>query len=272
MYLLEDHLSIWEISHRWHDYDPNLTDPTQLPLKVQDSIRSLAHGMNMEDFHLVDSFGHMYWNGRDLPKKNEYIPQKLLKTEIEEEIIGEGLTLETMKLIRMSYEEAGVTADEINEHVEYFDYCQSKLREHSDACEYLTESIKSRTYDKSKLEHYHLDKMEVLNFCIAKDFPPPSFWYTESELKHPPSIGVDFHVNEKKLRPSQMARTLCRAIANTLWNIYPQMNITEMCRHEAIKKYGNGGHYSGKAVRGWITDLDPRPPEEKKGRPPKQGT
>ncbi|WP_288373369.1 hypothetical protein [uncultured Marinobacter sp.] len=37
-----DHLSIWEVAHRWHDQDPNNSDPSALPLPVQDMLRTIT--------------------------------------------------------------------------------------------------------------------------------------------------------------------------------------------------------------------------------------
>lgn len=42
---LTDHLSVWELAHRWHDQDPNTSNPTELPLPVQDTIRFLYKGL-----------------------------------------------------------------------------------------------------------------------------------------------------------------------------------------------------------------------------------
>lgn len=71
-------------------------------------------------------------------------------------------------------------------------------------------------------------------------------------------------------RQSQLDRELCRAIARTLWDEYPQMNITHMARHRSIKLYGNGGQYKLDTLKGWIRDLDPRPEGSKGGRPRKE--
>lgn len=37
-----DRLSIWDISHYWHDFNPLTSSPSQLPLEVQKTIRALA--------------------------------------------------------------------------------------------------------------------------------------------------------------------------------------------------------------------------------------
>src|SRR5882724_1314072 len=35
-------LSVWEVAHRWHGMDPNTSDPKNLPLPVQDTLRALC--------------------------------------------------------------------------------------------------------------------------------------------------------------------------------------------------------------------------------------
>lgn len=40
--IVSDHLSLWEVAHRWHGVDPNKTDASDLPLAVQDSLRYLC--------------------------------------------------------------------------------------------------------------------------------------------------------------------------------------------------------------------------------------
>lgn len=42
LFKLIQELSIWEISHHWHGYSPDKTDPKHLPADVQSSLRLLA--------------------------------------------------------------------------------------------------------------------------------------------------------------------------------------------------------------------------------------
>lgn len=45
-----DHLSIWEIAHRWHDEAPNTSAPQALPLPIQDLLRVIT---NMQVRHFL---------------------------------------------------------------------------------------------------------------------------------------------------------------------------------------------------------------------------
>lgn len=42
--MIDRYLSIWEISHRWHDLSPDKSEPFDLPLNVQDAIRFICRG------------------------------------------------------------------------------------------------------------------------------------------------------------------------------------------------------------------------------------
>lgn len=43
--IVSNYLSIWEVAHRWHGVDPNKTDPSDLPMIVQDTIRHLSEAV-----------------------------------------------------------------------------------------------------------------------------------------------------------------------------------------------------------------------------------
>src|SRR5450759_5065132 len=43
--MIDRYLSIWEIAHRWRDVNPDKSDPTDLPLNVQDTIRYICRGV-----------------------------------------------------------------------------------------------------------------------------------------------------------------------------------------------------------------------------------
>jgi hypothetical protein len=72
--------------------------------------------------------------------------------------------------------------------------------------------------------------------------------------------------NDKKLRPDQLAKIKCQAIAQTLWSLIPDMTIEDMKRHPAILEFGDGKNYPGKnTIRDWLSEVDPRPDELKTG-------
>ncbi len=275
------HLSVWEVGHRWHNEDPNLTDPQKLPLPVQDTLRMLTEALTQDGLHSCSEGGHFYKNHSDLPSRWEYIPQKLLK--VTEEVLEEkdGQKKVRIKLERMTPEEAGVGEGEIDEDEEYYQYVTNQTRRHREFVEGLDLCHEKRVYDKAKLESVFLGRYDLFKYCHTHDIELPSFWYGGREInsfkqslarESDAEFVIEGQQSEQKLRPNQINRLLCRAVAQTLWDLHPDMNITEMCKHKAIKQYGNGAPYLEKTVRSWISDLDPRPEEQKRGRPPKKLT
>ena len=42
-------LSVWEVAHRWHGFDPKKSNLESVPLPVQDTIRSIAVELMRDD-------------------------------------------------------------------------------------------------------------------------------------------------------------------------------------------------------------------------------
>jgi hypothetical protein len=62
-----DKLSLWELAHRWHGYDPHgLGDPRKVPLEVKDTLRILAK-------EIADESLYSTWR---LDREAELIPIK----------------------------------------------------------------------------------------------------------------------------------------------------------------------------------------------------
>lgn len=99
-------------------------------------------------------------------------------------------------------------------------------------------------------------------------------WCEEKQIKLPPMLlsymGLTPETpknTSSKLNQNQLSKQLCQAVAKTLWDIYPRMTIEEMKSHHAIQTHGNGVMYGGKnTLRGWLSEVDPRPSEMKTGK------
>lgn len=50
--MIDRYLSIWEIAHRWRDVNPDKSDPADLPMNVQDTIRYICHAVLAGDLAL----------------------------------------------------------------------------------------------------------------------------------------------------------------------------------------------------------------------------
>jgi len=86
----------------------------------------------------------------------------------------------------------------------------------------------------------------------------------QKELSNPPAKSI-----EKKLRPCQINKIACQTIARILWAEDPNKKIADIIKHPYILKIGNGNYYKGKnTLRDWVSEVDPRPADQKTGRPP----
>lgn len=67
------HLSVWEISCRSHDLDPDGTDISNIPLEVKDSLRAITRAFDYEErFALLNSTGLERYRFRDDATGNEH--------------------------------------------------------------------------------------------------------------------------------------------------------------------------------------------------------
>lgn len=123
------------------------------------------------------------------------------------------------------------------------------------------------TYNEYGVMGYMTDKIyikikELCSWAMAKRYNLPD------ELKHLTGQGEveSQKIPEKTLRPSQIAKIKCQAIAQTLWMIYPGMTTEEMKKHPAILEFGGGKDFQGKnTLRDWLSEVDPRPNDKKPG-------
>lgn len=222
--MIDRYLSIWEIAHRWRDVNPDTTDPANLPLNVQDTIRYICRGVLDGQIALFD-------------------------------------------MIVMASDEKNGSAfrSEIRPH--YVNELPSEIED----CLY-------RKYDKAVLNAYFIEGENLSCHCIDDqcrdgnsfvDYPTcwshlmigTTFGGNEPDIDEPPQLQA------QPLRPSQIDKLICQAIAKTMWDIYPSMTITAMSEHTAILEHGGGKLYKGKnTLRDWLSEVAPEP-VRKPGRP-----
>lgn len=82
-------------------------------------------------------------------------------------------------------------------------------------------------------------------------------------------VSVNERIGKKKYKDSVFDMHRCEAIACCLWDEKPKRTIKEIIEHPWIRQYGNGAQYHEKTIRKWIHKLDPRPEQERIGRPEK---
>lgn len=79
-----------------------------------------------------------------------------------------------------------------------------------------------------------------------------------------------YQPKQVSVKESSVDRERCGAIAQCLWELNPRNTISKIIEHSWIKRIGNGSQYTEKTLRKWIHDLDPRPEDERIGRPKKE--
>lgn len=81
--IFSDVLSVWEIAHRRHSFDPNLSDPHCLPLEVQDSLRILCRGILSGEVALCEEIaGFSSIEGKQIPTMF-VVPDETIPPELE---------------------------------------------------------------------------------------------------------------------------------------------------------------------------------------------
>ncbi len=172
---LTDHLSIWEISHRWHGYDPNNHDENNIPLQVQDTIRLITKA----------AFQHVMGitvRGADL-KWEKHVPSYADFLENQDDYM---YRIERQFSARLGHV---IIPSELRKS-ELHD-CWGELREliigdHEREVDSFPDIYLNRKYDKAVLEHVHLSKDNVLRFCHKHDLEPPGFMFPEGKFKTEP--------------------------------------------------------------------------------------
>lgn len=226
--------SIWELGHRWHNLEPESTDSKKLPLAVQDTLRSLAGAYHYDDLMIVNSNGVENKGAYHEPTQHRY--------------------------------------------------------KHEEIEEGLFNCYREKVFDKRQLESVYIEQQPLGKWCLEEGIALPGFWFSagwkpdsyrysrwqsdssgkESLLNAQESDGSQ---PETKLRTVQIDKPVCQAIARTLWDISPQMTIADMCKHDAVQRYGNGRLYKGEhTLRDWLSEVAPPEVKGKRGRPKKSET
>tara|TARA_R110000823_G_scaffold111008_2_gene231251 strand:- start:2379 stop:2726 length:348 start_codon:yes stop_codon:yes gene_type:complete len=82
-----DHLSIWEIAHRWHDVDPNTSDPAALPLPVQDLLRIITNMQIRHFLPILTKAGIELKSDRNFPSFEEHLAGIEKPNDLEDEAL-----------------------------------------------------------------------------------------------------------------------------------------------------------------------------------------
>jgi hypothetical protein len=249
-----DHLSIWEIAHRWHDIDPNLTEQNAIPLQVQDTVRMICKALVHCEISVCNDKGIERKNPNDCPDFDDYQPS----------VNQDGEEIED--------------DDELWEQYEKFS--DGWNAQHLRLVDGLEKTYEKRTYEKSQLEQAHINQHSLVKLCREWEIDLPEFWFTKMEIslfckasdwvpqsgnevdESPYSKGSITRDEADKLwatlQHKQKARLLAREIAKILWKDEFSRTIVDISKNKDFLKYGQCEMYAGKnTLRDWIKDLNP---------------
>ena len=231
MPLLTDQLSMWEIAHRWHGYDPHRPwwrAFRLLPLPVKETIRSMMDALLTGNLESVNITLEKDPGTNELPK-------------------------------------------------EFY------IRHHLDA---IYACIAGQAYPKALIQLVAFDAWSFKRWCLQQNLSAPEFW---TSLKQLPDVveaesegGDGVHTLEQtsgerttdrdqpQPRTSRIDKESVQAVALTLWEIDHSLTISALAQHPSVLRFANGGLYEERTLHQWISKVDPRPKEQKTGRPRKR--
>ncbi len=148
----------------------------------------------------------------------------------------------------------------------------------------LAECYEGGVFDKQFLEAVFIEKEDIGKWCQQNKIALPDFWFSDGWK--PPIFDGEAKENMKDeqgqpspqdtataLRPVQIDKLICQAVAKTLWEIYPKMTIADMCKNGCVQRYGQGKLYPGvHTLRNWLSEVAPTQVKGKPGRPKKKSS
>lgn len=227
--MIDRYLSIWEIAHRWRNENPDKTDPTNLPLNVQDTVRYICRGALEGELALYEMV---------VMKPTERNNDNIVRSEVRPYFVS-CIPSELENVLYRKYDKEALNAYFV-ESENLFDYC-------------LESQVVRSTTGNSSVDYPS---------CWSN----LTGYETLTSHDEPDNVELS-HVSPLSLRPSQIDKLVCQSIARTLWDEHPQMTIASMAEHKAIQEYGGGKLYTGKnTLRDWLREVAPEA-NKKPGRP-----
>ena len=170
---LTDHFSIWEISHRWHGFDPNQHDESNIPLPVQDTIRLIAKAAFRHVMGITVRGTDLEWE-RHVPSYAEFL-------ENQHDYMHR---LEGTYSDRLGHK---IFSDELREnelHDCWLELRDLIIRSHEEEVKNFPEIYEDRKYDKALLEHVHLSRENIVRFSLEYELDLPEFMFPEGKKTH----------------------------------------------------------------------------------------
>lgn len=242
------HISLWEAGIRWAGFTIKEIEQDNIPSAVLDAFRSLIEGQLCGAIDLINPKGEIA-----NPKDEE---EELFYT-----------------------------------HHSYF----GTLPDGSDLFSYFYETylahdrvITEGHFDRSHLENSYLIPKQIGKWSVQQELPFPDFCFSAEQRKKLESeylkekLQPEEAINDKsnrinkdlidtfwgRLRNEQKFRLMAREVAKRLWEKDPSLTVAKICKDEFILKYCSGANYTDdETIRNWIKDLNPKPIDERGGRP-----
>lgn len=138
----------------------------------------------------------------------------------------------------------------------------------------IKQTISDRKYASSALDAIFINRSELFRNSLYNEQPFPDFWLDDDFMRsmggfsNSEPLPVNKDIKMVTARESFIDKTVCQAIAKTLWDIDKNINITHMAKHPSILNYGGGKKYVGKnTLRDWLREVAPEHIKNNPGRP-----
>lgn len=289
-------MSLWEVAHRWAELHPFGWRLGPLPLPVRDRLIRMMQAQLDSELWVLKPDGHAFkdwsyirhwtdyhpyeeqqWDGTDEHKRELYLQtmNKIVKPHDNFIARHTDMVSGSKPLNRQYLKSVFVQRDNLAEWACFHDLpFPSFWFGEEEAKEFLREALREKVI-RAKVQSYYLQGKEVtdeINEQILSEIENLSDQELAKVLFSPGRVTVkDIDTFWERLSDAQRSRILCRVGAQKLWSERPDSNIEMIVHNPLIQDFCGGKYYPGKdTIRNWIKDLDPRPPEKRRGRPTKQ--
>jgi hypothetical protein len=113
-----------------------------------------------------------------------------------------------------------------------------------------------------------LSREDLRAWAISRGQKPKFLFPEDRGAEFHPKKDVILPMPEKKetaLRPNQIHKIRCQAVASMLWAQNINYTQKEIAAHPDMKKHGyQNGSYDKRTIEFWISKVDPRPVEVRK--------
>ena len=286
-------MSLWEVAYRWAGHNPDNTDLKQVPFEVSDIMKAMMKAQIHSDLWVVNKTGTVLkdwtyissweefapvsnqdWNGTDEHRHELYVQymEKVVKRHDEYihdhwDIVSGEKAFDKKYLKNINIDRINLANWSLDESLPFPDF-------------WFSSDEKSELINEHQINLLIKAKFEELN---SKGIEPSDDLYEQIRSQYINSSDEDIanvlftpgrvkeeHIDKfwEKLSPNQKSRLLSRSVAANLWRKDKNLTIREITEHPMILDHCGGIYYSGKeTIRNWIKDLDPRPEDQKTGRP-----